>query len=186
MSERERPAAQSTIPREAAKCLAIAFVQIQAAFHVGKLSHIVIPAAVDRLDRPPAKKDVWVTLDHSLTDHHAPPLLLDRYSAVEIAHQHGLACFLDLEKQRNIGSVLLKQHNPATGPDAAYTNNFARDIDDPVARQQAPAVLWQGCEIGSQHGLQGFCHRCAVREMLRANDQGHILYDPILTVDLFC
>ena len=24
-----------------------------------------------------------------------------------------------------------------------------------------------------------------VREMLRTNDQGHILYDPMLTVDLF-
>ena len=103
-----------------------------------------------------------------------------------MARQYGFACFLDLEEQRTVGSLLLKQHNPATGADAAYTDNLACDIDDPVARQQAPAVLRQGCEIGAQHVLQGFRHRCAVRQMLGADDQGHILHDPVLTVDFFC
>jgi hypothetical protein len=76
-------------------------------------------------------------LDHSLSDHDAPPLFLHRSFAVEIARQYGFTRFLDLEEQRTIGSLLLKQHNPATGADAAYTDNFACDIDDPVARQQA-------------------------------------------------
>ena len=111
-------------------------------------------------------------LDHPLPDHDAPSLLLDRSFAVEIARQHGFLRFLDLEEQRTVGSLLLKQHNPATGADAAYADNFTCDIDDPVARQQAPAVLWQGCQIGSQHGLQGFRHRCAVREMLARERSG--------------
>ena len=116
MSKCERPAAQTTILREAVKCLAIAFVQIQAAFHVGKLPDIVVPTAVDWIGRPPAKEDIRGALDHSLTDHDAPSLLLDRSFAVEMAGQNGFACFLDLEEQRSAGSVLLKQHNPATLP----------------------------------------------------------------------
>src|SRR4051812_23182267 len=103
MRKRERPAAQATILRKTAKCLAISFGQIQAAFHVGKLPHIVMPAAISWTDWPPAEENVRGALDHPLSDHDAAPLLLDRSFAVEKTRQHGFARFLDLEEQRVIG-----------------------------------------------------------------------------------
>src|SRR4051812_30661080 len=141
MSKCERPTAQSAIPRQSVECLAIAFLQTQATFHVGKLPDIIVPAAFDDIDRAPAKEVVGGALDHSLSDDDAPPLLLDRSFAVEMPRQYGFARFLDLQEQGTIGTLLLEQHNPATGADAAHANNLARDVDDPVARQQSPAIL---------------------------------------------
>src|SRR4051812_30030018 len=101
------------------------------------------------MDGTPAEEDVRRTLDHALSYHHASSLLSDCPFARDIGLQHRFTGFLDLQKYRAFTSLLLEQHNPAIGADAADANNLARDVNDPVARQQTPSVLGQRSEITS-------------------------------------
>ena len=71
VGQRQPPAAQPAILDEAVDAGLVVLAELHAAFHVGKLAHVEMPA----IDLAPSQEDVRRSLSELLAHHHASALI---------------------------------------------------------------------------------------------------------------
>ena len=107
---------------------------------IPELAHVEVPfLAIGALRRQPAEENVArglsqpLALDDALT-------LLGELRRRRVRLEHRRLRFLDLKEEGVILVAADQKRYPRPGPDAADANYLARNVDQPVAVEQVPAV----------------------------------------------
>jgi hypothetical protein len=126
----QRPAAYLGVAGKAARCH---HVQVDRAFHVAELPHVVVMPVI----AGPAEEHVAGGLHEPLTHDHPLPLVPE-LGLAGIRGKHGLHRLLELQEDGGAGIGVREQAQVAASADAADTHHLPGRIEDLVALEQGP------------------------------------------------